>query len=142
MKVVAVYSTSPEGRVALERATEEAHIRDAELHIVRVMTGAASENPSRVRERDNETRTAREDMDQLTNQLSTKGISVVGRVLAGDSESPTQPILEYLSAEGADVLVLGLRRRSPVGKLVLGSTAQDLLLGADCPVLAVKAPNR
>jgi len=39
-------------------------------------------------------------------------------------------------------IVVGLRRRTPVGKLLMGSVAQRILLDAHCPVLAVKAGTR
>jgi nucleotide-binding universal stress UspA family protein len=40
---------------------------------------------------------------------------------------------------GADLLVIGARRRSPVGKALLGSVAQTVILEAALPVLVVKA---
>jgi nucleotide-binding universal stress UspA family protein len=48
-------------------------------------------------------------------------------------------VLERLEADtDVDLLVIGVRRRSPVGKAFLGDVAQRLLLEADVPVLAVK----
>ena len=53
--------------------------------------------------------------------------------------SPAEDLLAIARDRGAELIVIGIRRRSPVGKLVLGSNAQDVLLEADCPVLAVKS---
>lgn len=48
-------------------------------------------------------------------------------------------VLEILGREpGVTMLVIGVRRRSPLGKALLGDTAQRLLLEAGVPVLAVK----
>jgi nucleotide-binding universal stress UspA family protein len=44
--------------------------------------------------------------------------------------------------DDVELLVIGMTRRSPVGKLVLGSLAQQLLLQADVPVLAVKTVDK
>ena len=54
------------------------------------------------------------------------------------SVDPWDPAYGVANELGATMIVIGLRRRSRVGKLVLGSNAQDILLTADCAVLAVK----
>jgi nucleotide-binding universal stress UspA family protein len=52
---------------------------------------------------------------------------------------PADDLVNVAAEVNADIIVIGLRRRSPVGKLILGSNAQRVLLDAPCPVLAVKA---
>jgi nucleotide-binding universal stress UspA family protein len=48
-------------------------------------------------------------------------------------------LLGLIQEVDADVVVVGARRRSPIGKALLGSTAQSVVLGARSPVLVVKA---
>lgn len=50
-----------------------------------------------------------------------------------------EDLLDVAAREDAELIVIGLRRRTPVGKLILGSNAQRILLDASCPVLAVKS---
>ncbi|MDD7932155.1 universal stress protein [Actinomycetospora straminea] len=64
------------------------------------------------------------------------GVTVVDRLLGVEDGDA---VLERLEADAdIDLLVIGVRRRSPVGKALLGDVAQRLLLEAAVPVLAVK----
>ena len=115
--IVVGYSSRPEGRAALRRAVEEARLRHSELVIV----------PS-----------ATAELAALAEQLAESGLP--HRIAdAADSAEPADEVLRAASEEAVDLIVIGLRRRSPVGKLLLGSNAQRVLLDASCPVLAVKA---
>ncbi|MGW3606483.1 universal stress protein [Micromonospora sp. NPDC005161] len=51
-------------------------------------------------------------------------------------------LVDVAEETAADLIVIGLRRRSAMGKFLLGSSAQRILLDANCPVLAVKAAAR
>lgn len=68
---------------------------------------------------------------------------VVTVVERSPSTSPADVVLRVLEERRADVdrLVVGVRRRSPVGKAVLGSLSQRLVLGAPVPVVAVELPE-
>ena len=54
---------------------------------------------------------------------------------------PAEDVVDVAEENNAELIVIGLRRRSPVGKLIMGSNAQRILLDAECPVLAVKKPR-
>lgn len=130
MLIVVGFLRSPEGQAAVERAVEEAQLRDAELLVVHSARGGG-------RDETEELRGYHEALERLEEDLERTGIRFrVKEYVRGNS--PSEDLLLAAEEEDADLLVIGLRRRSPVGKLVLGSNAQDVLLQADCAVLTVK----
>ncbi len=73
-------------------------------------------------------------------EVETRWPDIAGRVEVerGDLGDPSDTVVQVAQRRDARLVVLGLRARTPVGKLVFGSTAQRILLDATCPVLAVK----
>jgi nucleotide-binding universal stress UspA family protein len=116
--IVVGYSAKPEGRAALKRALSEARLRSAALVVV-------DTSPEM-------------EADDLAAELAASGVTYEIRTPA-DVDDSAEELIRTAETTEADFIVIGLRRRSPVGKLLLGSNAQRVLLDAACPVLAVKA---
>lgn len=114
--IVLGYVPKPEGEAALARAVAEAQLRGARLIVVNTHTVG--------------------DFD--TKILDDSGIGYDVRNFGSDVD-PADELVAIARDNDAELIVIGLRRRSPVGKLILGSSAQRILLDADCAVLAVKA---
>ena len=70
-------------------------------------------------------------------QLDEVGVEHEVRQLVRGNE-PAEDLIAVAEEVDAEFIVIGLRRRTPVGKLILGSNAQRILLDAPWPVLAVK----
>lgn len=128
-RIVVGVLRSPEGRAALDAAIAEAERSvDAELVVVHSLRPG---DPVRARE-------SQEELELISDELRERDLDF--RVVEfARGLSPAEDLLQAAEDEAADLIVIGVRRRSPVGKLVLGSAAQDVLLRADCAVLAVKA---
>ena len=77
-------------------------------------------------------------MNGVKAKLEGSGVEFDLRQLVRGFE-PAEDLISVAETNSADLIVIGLRRRSPVGKLILGSNAQRILLDAHCAVLAVKA---
>ncbi len=130
MRIAVGYLRSDEGRAALEAAVDEVAERGGTLVIVHSMRGGERDEAETVAAYDRE-------LDEVSRDLTERGIDhEIKRYARGGS--PAEDLLQTSHDEDIDLLVLGIRRRSPVGKLLLGSNAQDVILRADCPVLAVK----
>lgn len=127
MGIVVGYLATPEGRAALDAAVEEA--RHRHLPVVVVL----SVRPDETEERRAETSTA---LAQVREELDGLGVEHDVRMLDGGDVA--DDLIGTAEEVGAQLVVLGLRRRSPVGKLILGANAQRVLFDAPCPVLTVK----
>lgn len=132
--IVVGYVPKPEGDAALDRAIEEARQRGDKLVVVNSHRGG--------REYDGD-EAVKDDaaMSSVKSRLEQAGVEFDLRQLVRGFE-PAEDLISIAEANDADLIVIGLRRRSPVGKLILGSNAQRILLDAHCAVLAVKAGDQ
>lgn len=122
MTVLVAYAPAPEGREALAEGIKEAHLRKSDLLIVNIGRG----------HHDLEA----QELEELNSQLTAAGLALVieSSVLA----DPGDAVIQIAQERSVEMIVIGLRHRSMVGKLILGSTVQRILLEATCPVLAVR----
>ncbi|SDE38807.1 universal stress protein [Auraticoccus monumenti] len=117
MAIAVGFTTKPEGQAALSTAVSEARLRN--LSIVAVVPEDA-------------------DLEAARTQLAESGVPHEVRPCQ-DLQPLADALLELAETSTVEFIVIGLRRRTPVGKLLLGSNAQRILLDAPCPVVAVKA---
>jgi nucleotide-binding universal stress UspA family protein len=130
--VVVGYVPTKEGRAALRRAAEECLLRRTRLVVINSNRGGKDLDAEEATRFDEELRGVQAQLDDV-------GVEHEVRQLVRGNE-PAEDLIAAAEEVGADFIVIGLRRRTPVGKLILGSNAQRILLDAPCPVLAVKAP--
>ena len=138
MSVLVGYVHTSEGYAALDRAAAEARARDTDLQVVRVLREPTTDDPTQHRDWSQAVEQARTAAERLEAELTGRGLQASVEVEVTAARSPTEVLLERSGRPEVELLVIGMRRRSRVGKLVLGSAAQELLLQADVPVLAVK----
>lgn len=130
MTIVVGFVPTKEGRAALARAVEEARTRRSRLVVINSNRGGRDFD-------DVASQAAEAELQRVSDELRGDGLELEVRQLVRGNE-PAEDLISVASETGADLIVIGLRRRTPVGKLILGSNAQRILLDAPCAVLAVK----
>jgi nucleotide-binding universal stress UspA family protein len=132
MTILCAYVPGPLGEHVLDEAVAEAKRRQTSLTVINTTRGEAAV--------DNHFLSVEQVADlksQLEAKLSEQGLEVsVRNHVAKDRIS--DEIVAEAQRLAAEVIVIGVRHRSPVGKLLLGSTPQEVILDATCPVLTVK----
>jgi nucleotide-binding universal stress UspA family protein len=129
MTVVVGYIPNQHGEAALTAGLSEARLRGTDLVVVNATRGDSLVDKKYLGSAavtDLESRLAAED-----------GVAASVRQSLGPDVAAE--IVRVAGEVDAQLLVIGLRRRTPVGKMIMGSVAQQVLIDAHCPVLAVKA---
>jgi|SRR5450830_873188 len=129
MTILVAYAPRPEGQVALNKGIEIATRRQERLVVVNASPGGAQDDPARA---------DAQDVERIEALLAASGLDAEFKQFIRGNSAVSE-IEDLVNSLQVSLLVIGLRKRSPVGKLILGSVAQDILLSVSCPVLAVKA---
>ena len=129
MTILVAYVPRPEGQAALDKGLEIAKRRQERLVVVNASPGGRQDDPSRADV---------EDVERVEQLLAASGLETEFKQFVRGKDAVTE-INEMVQALGVSVLVIGLHKRTAVGKLILGSVAHDILMTVECPVLAVKA---
>ncbi|MEH3034553.1 MAG: universal stress protein [Aeromicrobium erythreum] len=127
MTIVVAYSADPYGRAALAHAAREAGRRQEDVVVVNATRGDSLVD-RRFADDD--------DLARVRSSIEDLGLTVtIEHEVVDDVAGAVVTAAERLDAS---LVVVGVRHRSPVGKALLGSVGQRVILDAPCPVLAVK----
>jgi nucleotide-binding universal stress UspA family protein len=128
MTIVVGFSATPPGRAALTAAVGEARLRGQPLLVINSSRGDAYADPRYAQQAD---------WDWVRATLDEAGVEFSVRQEMRGRE-PSEEILDVLAEVDASLCVIGIRKRSAVGKMLLGSNANKILMESPCPVLSVR----
>ena len=129
MTILVAYVPRPEGQAALDKGIEIATRNQEDLMVVNATPGGTKDEPSMANV---------QDVERVEKLLAGSGINATFKQFVR-GKSAIEEIQDMVDSLPVSLVIIGLRKRSPVGKLLLGSVAQDILLTVSCPVMAVKA---
>ena len=129
MKILVAYDGSDLAKKAIKLAQEHAKAFGAE--IIHVLHSKVTDLPKKQHELDEQ------DMDDVRSSMEKEGCPCETHLLIRNME-PGPHLVKFAAEHAIDEIVIGVKMRSKVGKLLMGSTAQHVILEAQCPVVSIK----
>ena len=130
MRFLVGYNGSEASGLALDQAGRYAKAVDASVYVVISMEGGAGEKAADIQK-------ATDELEGIKRILKNEGVKCEVSQLARGL-SPGEDLVRFAAENRIDHVFVGIGKRSRVGKLLLGSTAQYIILNAPCPVTTVK----
>lgn len=131
MRILVCYNTKPRGEAAIKLAQEHAAKWQAEINLVWAISRDKPMSRKRIQE-------VEEELESHVDQLF-EACDIAYKVdLLIDTSAAGEQIVGFAEQVKADMVVLGLRRRSMAGKALFGSNSQHIIMNAPCPVLTIR----
>ena len=130
MKILVGYEKSAVAEEALALAKKHAKAFDAKVYLLTSLTRSHELQLEDIQKSERE-------LKNLRTQFTTEGIDCETHAIVS-AVSPGEDLVQFATDNEIDEIVIGVRRRSKVGKLLFGSNAQYIILQAECPVVSVK----
>lgn len=130
MKFLVAYNGTTESRAALDLAVEQASIFSAKVFVVTSMEGGRAEKPEDIAR-------VNQELKQVRQKLQEAGVAHEVQEMARGL-SPGEDIVMFAEENQIDQIFVGIEKKSKTRKLLLGSTAQYIILRSPCPVMTVK----
>ena len=130
MKFLVGYNGSPSSRRALDLAIEHAKLTKAMLFVATSLPGGSGESAKDIQTAEEQLRTVKELLDQ--SDVAYEAFQLARGL------SPGEDIVKFADDNGIEHIYLGIEKRSRASKIILGSTAQYVILKGSCPVTTTK----
>ena len=130
MKLLVAYKESNVGMDMLKLAVQRIEAYSGEVFVVTSLLGGEQTDTQQAFE-------AEQALEVVKNYLEEHGINCKVHMLVRGN-TPGEDIVQFAAENEIDEIIIGVKNRSKVGKLLFGSTAQYVILKADCPVTSVK----
>ena len=130
MKIMVGYDQSNVSKEAVELAKKHAKAFDASVYVVRSLV------QSREMKRE-DIQKAEQELETIRRSFRDEGIECKAEAIVSPI-TPGEDLVQFAKEREIDEIIIGVKRRSKVGKLIFGSNAQYIILMAQCPVVAVK----
>jgi nucleotide-binding universal stress UspA family protein len=130
MNILVGYDGSNSAKDALALAKKHAAAFSGKVTVVTSLTGGSVTHAVEVEH-------ATEDLESTKKMFADDGIPCETKLLVRGM-TPGEDLVNYAQEKAVDEIVIGIKRRSKVGKLLFGSNAQYVIIKAPCPVVTVK----
>lgn len=130
MKIMVCYDTLVGDRKVLDLAKKHAKAFDAKVFVATVLIGSDVDQLDNIEE-------AKRQLQFAETFFQEDGISVETKLMFG-GQSAGESLVDYATENKIDEIIIGSRKKSKLGKLIFGSTAQYVILEANCPVITAR----